>query len=159
MPQYIDSYYLVENRKPKIIYNFIKKFSEKFSENTNEYYITDFINTTNNIVFYSTEDLFKFLEQNPNYEYSVYWNNEVESVIKQFNVHFTNDGNMILGIAIEGNEPNSINSVRLFNEIKNYLNSKIACITIEESPPISTIDFINFCNERYKPPDNYGLSK
>jgi hypothetical protein len=73
------------------------------------------------------------------------------SQIKQVTLQFTTDGKAIYGVSIYGNEPDSKKSVQIFKEIREYLNSKMACITIEEPPPISSLEFVKFCKKRYIP--------
>lgn len=151
MPQYIDSYYLVDSRQAKVVYDFLMKFSEKIKEVADDYLVTHCSDVPERI-FYSVEELLLFLENNPTYDYSVYWENEEEeSEIKQFNVHYTNDGKMIFGVSTVGNDTRSINSVSLFDKVTSYLRSKNACITIEEPPPSNSIEFIEFCKMRFIP--------
>ncbi len=151
MPQFIESYYLINSRKSKVILNFIENNSIVKKELTDEYSVPQYSDITER-TFSSDEELLFYLESNPNYDYNIYWENEnKESVIKQFSIHFTDDAKMILGVAIVGNEPNSKDSIKLFKEIKNYLNSTIACITSEESPPTNSIEFACFCNGRFIP--------
>lgn len=151
MSQYIESYYLINSRKSKIILNFIETFSIVKKEIADEYLVPQNSNFTER-TFYSDEELLSFLEANQNYDYDIYWENEhTKSVIKQFSVHFTDDGKMIIGVAVVGNELNSKDTVKLFKEIKNYLNSSIACITSEEPPPTNSVEFADFCSERFIP--------
>ena len=149
MPQYIDSYYLIDSRKSEFVYDFFAKYSHTRKELADDYPIPQFSDSPERI-FYSVGELLLYLEDNPNFEYAIYWENEdKKSEIKQFTLQYTNDGKMIFGVSIVGNEPDSIKSVQLFREIKSYLNSKKACITVEEPPPINSIEFIDFCNGRY----------
>ncbi len=151
MPQFIDSYYLVDTRESKIIYDFFEKYSFVKKELADDYPVPQYSNYPK-IIFYSVEELFLFLESNLNCEYIIYLENEIgESEIKQITLQYTNDGKMIFGVSIVGNNPSSIRSVQLFKEFKYYLNSQISCITVEEPPPISSIEFVGFCNERYIP--------
>lgn len=151
MSQYIESYYLVNNRESKIILNFIRNYYILKKELADEYPVPQNSNSIEK-TFHSDEKLLTFLEINQNYDYDIYWENErMESIIKQFSIHFTDDGKMIVGVAILGNELNSKDSVKLFKEIKNYLNSSIACITSEEPPPTNSIEFTKFCKQRFKP--------
>lgn len=151
MPQFVESYYLLNNRDSKGILSFLEKKSVKKIELAEDYPVpqySDIIEQT----FYSDEELMFFLESNPSYDYNIYWENEnKESIIKQFSVHFTDDGKVIFGVAIKGSELNSEDSIKLFIEVKKYLNCSIACITSDESPPTNSIEFIDFCNGRYKP--------
>jgi len=150
MPQYIELYYLVDNRKSKIIFNFIEHYSIVKEELADEYPIPQYSNFVER-TFLSDDELLTFLEANSNYDYNIYWENEdKKSLIRQLSLHFTDDGKMIVGVAMVGNEINS-DSVKLFKEIKNYLNSSIACITSEEPPPTNSTEFEVFCNERFIP--------
>lgn len=151
MPQYIDSYYLVDSRESNIIYNFIEKFCKKIVETTDDYPLPQFAET-HEMVYHSVKELISYLESNPTIDYVIYWRNEdKKSQVEQFTLQYTNDGKMILGVSIAGREPSSKKSVQLFKNIKNYLNSQEACICVEEPPPINSIEFIDFCNERYMP--------
>lgn len=151
MSKYIESYYLVDDRKSKVILNFIENIFFCKKELSDAYPVPQNSNFTET-TFHSDEELLTFLETNHNYDYDIYWENEhMESLIKQFSIHYTDDGKVIVGVAIVGNELNSKDSVKLFKEIKNYLNSSIACITSEEPPPTNSIEFASFCNERFIP--------
>ncbi|MDJ1467618.1 hypothetical protein QNI16_36280 [Cytophagaceae bacterium YF14B1] len=151
MPQYIDSYYLVDSRQSKLIYDFFERFSFVKSEMSDEYPIPQYSDDPEK-VFYLDSELLLYLENNDASDYIIYWGNLDEtSEIKQFTLQYTNDGKMIFGVSIFGNEPGSVESILLFKKVKNYLNSQTACITVEEPPPISTLEFINFCKKRYIP--------
>jgi hypothetical protein len=151
MPQFIESYYLLNNRESKEILSFIEKNSVKKIELAEEYPVpqySDIIEKT----FSSDEELMSFLESNPSCDYNIYWENENrDSMIKQFSAHFTDDGKVIFGVAIKGDELDSEDSVNLFKEVKKYLKCSTACITSDESPPTNSIEFVDFCNERFKP--------
>jgi len=151
MPQYIDSYYFVDNRNSKLVYDFLDKYFPLRRELADDYVIPKYSDNPEKI-FYSAIDLLAYLDENLNYDYIAYWENLDESNdIKQFTLQYTDDGKMIFGVSIYGREPESEKSVQVFNEVRNYLNSPIACITGEEPPPWNSIDFIDFCNERYHP--------
>lgn len=153
MPQYIDSYYLVESRESKVVYDFFTNYYIEKKELTDNYPIPQYSEDPEKIILSDTEILL-FLEINLDYEYLIYWENiKQNSEIKQITLQYTNDGKMILGVSIEGNEPDSSKSVELFKNVRNYLNSSKACITVEEPPPTNSNDFIDFCNERYTPID------
>ncbi|WP_188435070.1 hypothetical protein, partial [Chishuiella changwenlii] len=65
-------------------------------------------------------------------------------------LQYTDDGNMIFGISIYGNNIISKESTSLFRNINEILKTKISCITMEEPPPHNTNEFIDFCNIRYR---------
>lgn len=150
MSQFIDSYYLVNGRNSKIIYSFLENISFIKEEIATEYPFPDFCDIPEKI-FYHDFDLINFLENDPNSDYIIYWNNKnLESIIKQFTLQYTDDGNMIFGISIPGNNILSEESILLFKNINKILKSKISCITMEEPPPFNTNEFIDFCNTRYQ---------
>lgn len=91
------------------------------------------------------------LEDNLGYEYTIYFDNiDKSATIKQIILQYTDDGKIIFGVSIIGNDPSSIQQIEIIKEIKNYLNSKDACTTVEEIPPINSSEFVEFCDERYR---------
>lgn len=151
MPQYIDSYYLIDSRESKIVDDFFENYSFVKKQLADDYPIPQYSDNPVK-VFYSDVDLLLYLERDFNCEYLIYWENvEENSEIKQFTLQYTDDGKMIFGVSIIGDELDSIKSIQLFKNIKSYLNSRKACITAEEPPPINSNWFIDFCNERYTP--------
>lgn len=150
MPQYIDSYYLVDNRKLEVVRDFLKKyFPSGERELATDYPFPEFSEYPEKI-FYSVEELLLHLENNTLFDYTIYFENkDRSSEIKQITLQYTDDGKMIFGISIFGNDPSSIRSIQIFNEVKRYLNSQKSCATIEEPPPTNSEEFIIFCNERY----------
>ena len=157
MPEYIDSYYLVNSRESKVVYNFFAKYSFVKKKLADDYPIPQYSDSPERI-FYSDADLLLYLENNFDCEYLIYWENiEENSEIRFFILQYTNDGKMILGVSIVGKKLDSKESVQLFIDIKNYLNSQKACITIEEPPPTNSIEFIDFCNVRYIPNNSASM--
>lgn len=152
MPQYIDSYYLINNRTLDIVCDFFSKYFPLGGEElATEYPFPEFSDYPEKI-YYSVRKLLIHLEDNPNFEYTIYFENKDRlSEIKQITLQYTDDGKMIFGVSIVGSDPSSIRSIQLFKEVKSYLNSEKAYVTIEEPPPINSLEFISFCNERYIP--------
>jgi hypothetical protein len=151
MPQFVESYYLLNNRGAKEVFSFIEKKPVIKIELADEYPVPQYSNIIEN-TFYSDDELMSFLESNPSYDYNIYWENEnKDSIIKQFSIHFTDDGKVIFGVAIKGGELDSEDSIEFFVEVKKCLKCTTACITSNESPPTNSIEFIDFCNERFKP--------
>lgn len=152
MPQYIDSYYLINSRKLEVVCDFFTKyFPLGGKELAVDYPFPEFSDHPEKI-YYSVKELLLHLENSFNFEYTIYWENKDKlSEIRQITLQYTNDGKMIFGVSIVGRDPSSIRSIQLFKEVKIYLNSQKACITIEEPPPINSNEFISFCDERYIP--------
>jgi hypothetical protein len=149
MPQYLDLYFLVDNRKTSTIRDFFNNYAFIKKELADEYPIpqfSDFIYQT----FYSDNHLLKYLEGRVDCDYIIYWQNLNErSDIYQFMVQYTNDGKMIVGITVKGTEPSDTKVTSTFKEMKDYFNAYFGCITSEEAPPETSEAFKQFCRIRY----------
>lgn len=151
MPQYIDCYFLIDNRNTDLVNTFLKKYLPINKESASEYSVPLFSDNPTNF-FSDINDVLMYLEHDGNCEYSIYWHSiESNSVIKHAMVHYTDDGKMIFGISITGNDPMDYKIVPLFHEIKNSFKSHLGCITVEEPPPSNSIEFIEFAQNRYIP--------
>lgn len=151
MSQYIDSYYLIENRKKSLIEKFINKYLLDYKESSEDYPIPLYSDIPDK-TFLNLKDILDYLEENVKCEYSIYLENIAKNtIIKHFMVFFTDDSKMIFGISINGKEPNDTISINLFKELSVFLNSEIGCITVEEVPPANSNEFIEFCKKRYNP--------
>lgn len=152
MPQYIDSYYLVNDRNLEVVNDFFEKYLPVGAEELAMGYPFPEFSDNPERIFYSLKELLIHLQDNPAYEYTIYYqNNDKLSEIKQITLQYTDDGKIIFGISIIGDDPSSAKSVEIFNQVKEYLHSSNACITIEEPPPANSDDFKIFCTERYVP--------
>lgn len=152
MPQYIDSYYLTELRDSDLVYQFLNDFLPRHREISEDYPVPQFGKDKHRKTFYDVKDLLAYLDQNPDVDYIIYWENLIESAeIKQVTIQYTDDGKLIFGISIVGKEVDSEESISIFRKIKKYLNSSISCITGEEPPPSNSTEFIEFCNNRFIP--------
>lgn len=151
MPQYIDSYYLIDDRNSNIKNDFFIDFSFTGNELSEDYPIPQFSDVAEK-VFFDVDKLLLFLDNKFDEDYIIYWENlNKESIIRQFTLIYTDDAKMIIGISISGSDPNSNESIDLFKKIKNYLNSQIGCITLEELAPSNSVEFIEFCRMRFTP--------
>lgn len=152
MPQYIDSYYLTESRDLSLVNKFLNNFLPKNREISIDYPLPQFGNDKYDTIFDNVKDLLIYLEQNLLVDYIIYWENLIDnSKIRQITVQYTDDGKMIFGVSILGREVDSEESISVFKEVKKYLNLHIGCITGEEPPPSNSIEFIEFCKNRFIP--------
>ncbi|SFN09223.1 hypothetical protein SAMN05421594_0966 [Chryseobacterium oleae] len=151
MPQYIDSYYLVNKRDSGLVYKFLDEFLPQNKELSEDYPIPQYGNKVEG-TFDNVKDLLTYLDQNPGVDYIIYWQNLAEtSELKQFTLRYTDDRKMIFGASIYGNKVDSRESLLMYYRIKRYLNPDYACITGEEPPPGNSEEFIRFCENRYVP--------
>ncbi|MBL1220006.1 hypothetical protein JET18_04100 [Chryseobacterium sp. L7] len=158
MPQYIDSYYLVNQRSSCLIEKFFHDFAPSHRELACDYPVPQYSDDTE-ITFFNTKELLSYLDQNPTIDYIIYWENlDNTSELKQITLQYTDDGKMIFGASIYGNEVDSKESLLMFYKVKRYLNVDYACITGEEPPPGNSEEFIRFCEQRYVPLKNFDIN-
>lgn len=151
MAQYADCYLLVNSRSVKDGMKFLDKFLPNRSESSVDFPIPLYADKPQR-VFKNAVDLMLFLEMELNEDYMIYWKNtEIKNIIKHGMIFYTDDGKMIIGFSVEAHDPDDESVVQAFNEVKNYLNLEIGCITIEEEPPTNSIEFKSFCTQRYIP--------
>ena len=148
MPQCLDLYFLVDNRKTSTIYEFFDHYAFRKSELADEYPIPQFSNSVYQ-TFYSDNHLLEYLEGHADCGYIIYWQNLNErSDIYQFVVQYTSDGKMIVGITVKSTKPSETKCISIFKEMKDYFNAHFGCITSEEAPPETSEAFKQFCRIR-----------
>lgn len=151
MPQYIDSYYLVNERDSGLVDQFLNDFLPRNAELALDYLIP-VLDTEQERIFDNVREVLTYLDVTPDVGYIMYWENlNKASEIKQFTLMYTDDGKMIFGVSVIGNDLESKESLLTFYRIKRYLKAVYACITGEEPPPGNSEDFIFFCENRYVP--------
>ncbi len=151
MPQYIDSYYLIDTRKLEIVYDFFSKFFPSGVKELAEDYPFPELSDYPEKIYYSLKELLVHLDADCDSEYTVYLENkDKSSVVKQIILQYTDDGKIILGLSIIGKDLSSTQNIEFLKYIKTYLHSKNACATIEEPPPVNSLEFIDFCNKRHR---------
>jgi len=151
MAQYIDCYFLIDGRNSDLVKIFLKKYLPVNKESAEDYPIPLFSDHPVKI-FDSVNDLLMYLENNKDCKYSIYWHTDKKkSDIEHVMVFYTDDGKMIFGTSISGNNPMEINNLKIFRDIRSFLNSEIGCMTVEEPPPFNSSEFVEFAKNRYSP--------
>ncbi len=151
MPQYLDLYFLVNDRKANIIKNFFYDYSFEKKELAVDYPFPQYSEIVQ-YVFYSDLALLSYMENDINGEYLIYWQNtNADLDIYQFTLQYTSDGSMIVGISFPCQEIARERSIELFFEFKKYFNATAGYITREEPPPETALEFLEFCKARFSP--------
>lgn len=146
MPQYVDCYFLIDQREREIVNGFLNDIFPLRSVTTDDFVVA------NGTVIQDVSVLMKYLESNLSEEQSIYWENKNESSpYKHAMVFYTDDGKMIFGVTLIGKSPEKEQVIKDFLKIKSYLGTQVACMTVEEAPPYNSVEFIDFCKERYVP--------
>lgn len=149
MPEYIDLYFLGNDRNSENINLFLNRYLPERKESISEYIVPQF-STTPERVFNKVDELMKYLMKETNLYYSIYWSNQNKaSKIQHAMIFYTDDGKVIYGISAVGTYPFNFESIQLFEKIKKELKSDIGCITVEEPPPTNSAEFEFFCLNRF----------
>jgi hypothetical protein len=147
MPQLIDCYFLIDFRNRKVVNDFLDEFIPDREETCDDYIVS-----SNSNIFDCADELMGFLEQSVNEDKTIYWENRNKmNVIKFAMAFFTDDGKIILGVSMKGKSPRDILIQEKYFEVKTYLKASVGCITIEEVAPTNSLEFIEFCEDRYSP--------
>lgn len=149
MGECLELYFLLDSRRANVIYDFFEKYSFLKKELAEEYFVPQFSDDVNQ-TFYSDKYLLKYLEENEDRAYVIYWENMDErAYIIQCILQYTKDGKMIIGVVVAGKEPSDQLIVSIYKNIKKYFSSTLGCITSEEPPPELATEFEQFCKTRY----------
>jgi hypothetical protein len=137
MGQYADCYVLTNNRTKKFISDFLDTFIPNRKEQADVYEIPMYEKETIE-EFDSADRLIDYLELNVNIPHTIYWENLDNGQISFANCFFTNDDNLIIGLAcdvdkkIEG---------ELLMKLMNYCGSTDGYITYERPAPHNSSEF------------------
>ena len=151
MPQYLDIYFSLNDRSFEKVKEFVHQYAPVYEESAIGYPIPIYSSNPTKI-FTNIFDLFNYLEKDNSCEYIVYLRNlDDSSRLKHIIVKFTNDGKIIVGVSVNGNDPSDAEVGVLFHELKRSLKADIGYITVEEQPPSSYSEFLNLSQNRYVP--------
>ncbi|WP_078126168.1 hypothetical protein [Leptospira alexanderi] len=150
MPQYVDCYWLVRDRRSEITKAFLNKFLPEREESFGNYPVP--MRSESPIkTFMNVNELIEYL-QDSDEEYLIYWKNtNPRCIFKHGIAIYTDDKRLILGVSIEGNAPDEKDIIERYYTISNFLNAEISCITVEEVAPSNSVAFREFCKNRYVP--------
>ncbi|WP_143305307.1 hypothetical protein [Chitinophaga vietnamensis] len=151
MPQFIDSYFLIDTREKDQIFKVVNTFVPEWEKTADDFPIPLYSEEPTRI-FESVDELFTYLETHKNEVYSIYLKNlnEVDA-IRYIMIFYTDDGKAIVGFSTPGRVVESETAISLYKTLKHFLNAEISCMTIEESPPDNSVEFELFCKERFVP--------
>lgn len=137
---YADIYVIQETRSKSHAIDFLNHFLPHRVESASEYLIPQY--SDNPIQsFDNADELMEFLENNVQFNQSIYWRNtDEDSLNKHGMVFYTRDGNMILGISRDADMTggsDTKNEQECLKEMKAYFKTDIGYIDYE-NPPIDT---------------------
>lgn len=151
MAQYVDCYWLINSRDNNIAERFLNKILQERVESSSDYPVPIYSNNPS-IIYSNVQDIMLYLGNHPNEEYSIYWRNcDKKSEYKHAVIIYTDDGKMIFGASLEGNDPYDKIIESNYVKIKNFLGANFGCITVEEMAPTNSLYFTDFCKKRHSP--------
>lgn len=142
MPEYLDVYFLSENRNFENVNHFLNKYVKERDEIQTNYVIED-------VVFDKADEVMEYLFKQVNIPYGVYWKstNPINR-IKFAMAFYTNDDHVILGVSLVGRYPFPKYVSDIIIDIRAFLNARHYCIAIEQPPPLNSKEFLDFCAKR-----------
>jgi len=151
MPELIDQYFLVEKRDSKFVIHFLDKYVPQRAPVRN-YYLIETENGEEKIDSKNMDFVLSFYENHVNSINDFYIKNlDEKSLIAYAILTYTDDAKMILGVSVLGtfdDVDDMRENIKIFNDIKAFTNSTIACMTLEEPPPNNSVEFIEFAKQR-----------
>jgi hypothetical protein len=98
-------------------------------------------------VFSDADSLMDYMEVHPTVPHSIYWRSRKESDSTQVNVHYTNYGAMVLGVAC----PADTKEDQLLAVLKREFDAQYGYIAYESPPPESEVEFIEVAGKSSEP--------
>ncbi|MBW8686970.1 hypothetical protein [Chitinophaga rhizophila] len=147
MPELIDQYFLVDRRDAEFIRLFLDKYVPDRGPVT-DYYLIVNEDGEEKIDVKNIDDVLSFYEHHVNCDYDIYLENLNRNCsITHAIITYTDDAKAILGVSVIGTFADLTESLAIFNEIKVFVKSTVACMTLEEPPPNNSIEFIEFARD------------
>jgi hypothetical protein len=151
MPELIDQYFLVDTRESKFVKSFLDKYLPERAA-VSDYYLIITEDGEKEIDSKDIDFVLSFYEHHVTNNDIIYLKNlDEESWIAFAILTYTDDAKMILGVSVLGtfNDVDDVReNVKIFNDIKTFTNSKVACMTVEEPPPNNSLEFVGFAKQR-----------
>lgn len=135
--QDVDIYVLVKERSRKYIERFFNEWAYNPVESTEDYAYPNFSWPDSEIVFKSADELINRLLDDPNADYSIYWDNGAkDSGIRMVMLFFTADAGMIVGIGIWSNDREWED--QLLSSVAETVEGEYGYISYSVKPPFDT---------------------
>ena len=143
---YADCYVLNDNRNEKFIFEFLNHFIPERNESASEYEYPQYEDETE-FIFQNDCQIIKFLIQNPNAEYSLYWNNTRNEDLKGVMIFFTTDKKIIFGLFCNTLKSSSKIEDEYYHKLKLFTKSQYGYINYEQIPEMDTNEFIKIATK------------
>nr|WP_295877198.1 hypothetical protein [uncultured Chitinophaga sp.] len=151
MPELIDQYFLVDTRDSKFVTRFLDKYVPQRAP-VRDYYLIETEHGEEKIDSKNMDFVLSFYEHHSNSVNSFYIENIDERSLIAFAIlTYTDDAKMILGVSVLGTFDDLDDmkaNIKIFEDIKAFTNSTVACMTLEEPPPDNSLEFIEFVKQR-----------
>ena len=138
MGYYADCYVLTNNRTKQFIDGFLETFIPNRKERADVYEVPMYSKETIE-EFDSADKLVDYLELNVNMPHSIYWENLDNQEPRFANCFFTDDNNLIVGLACNADDKTE---KELLLKLMDYCRSKDGYIAYEQPAPHNSNEFM-----------------
>lgn len=148
MPEMIDQYFLVDRRDTAYVRAFLNKFMPEWTP-VSDYYLITTKDGEEEVDSKNIDFVLSFYEHHETESYIIYLRNLLDdSYISYAIIAYTADGKLILGCSVNGTPDYMWQQIRIHNDIKTWLGSPVSCMTVEEPPPDSAAEFMEWAKQR-----------
>jgi len=150
MGYYADCYVLTNKRTKKFVDEFLNTFIPNRKEQTDIYEVPQYGKEIDE-EFDSADKLIRYLELNVDTPHTIYWKNLDNKEPRFANCFFTNDNNLIVGLACNAND--KIEN-ELLLKLMDYCGTNDGYIAFEQPAPHNSDDFkeiVRRTNAQQKP--------
>lgn len=137
----IEIYVLCKERTKRLVSKFLDELLPSREEMAEDYPYPEYSDEPE-CVYDASDELVQVLEENKSESYSVYWDNTGDGVVKNAMTFFTEDGCMIVGIAVPGDEVE-----HWLNELSEIVGGQYGYVGFDAPPPETREEFIQLCKE------------
>ncbi len=132
-------YVLCKERSKKLVFEFLDRFFPEREASSEDYPYPEYSDDPE-CVYDDCDELFEVLENNTEESYSVYWDSTNDGEVKNAMVFFTEDGGMIVGIAVECDDCGV-----WLKKLSEVVEGEYGYVSFDSPPPETRKDFIMYC--------------
>jgi len=141
MMSVVEVYVLCKSRSKELALAFLEKFIPSREACADEYPYPEFDDEPK-YVYDDVEKLLDTLESEEDESYSLYWNAVNNANIQSGMLSFTEDGQMIVGLAVD-----EVDVKKRFEELASLTGGEFGYISLESAPAENQAEFVQYCKD------------
>lgn len=135
----VEIYMLCKSRSKEFAVAFLENFAPNREPCSDEYPYPEYEEPAKH-VYDDVEELLGELENSKGESYSLYWNGIDMPKVKNAMLFYTEDGQMVAGLAVEQNSVE-----KLFSELALFSDAKYGYVSFDSPPPETKDEFVQYC--------------